>query len=78
MPLCLSSHSQGRFVEVELSDEQVDLACDVALDTSDGFASAVTLRDAPVEVVAGALLAACAGQGDVVQGGSWRGGRRRG
>jgi len=33
---------------VELLDEHVDLACDVALDASDDFASAVALRDAPV------------------------------
>ena len=47
----------------------VDLAGDVALDAADGFASGAALGGAPVEVVAGALFAACAGQGDAVEGG---------
>ena len=41
----------------------------VALDAADGFAAGPALGGASVEVVAGALVAACAGQGDVVEGG---------
>jgi hypothetical protein len=47
VPYVLASRSRGGFVEVELSDEPIDLAGDVALDAADGFASSVALGTAP-------------------------------
>jgi hypothetical protein len=49
-------------------DRVVDLSGHVALEAPDGLAAALSLRDAPVQVGAGALVPAQAGQHDGVQG----------
>ncbi|SCG65519.1 hypothetical protein GA0070613_4012 [Micromonospora inositola] len=55
-PYVLSSGSWGRIYGIELAEQVVDLAGDVPLETSHGFAAGEALTAASVEVVLGALV----------------------
>lgn len=66
MPLWMSSRQD---VGGGAGDEPVDLACDVAFEAAECFATGLAFGDAPVDVAAGAGVPAETGQHDGVEGG---------